>query len=91
MSVHDKNQMVELFESNMKNFIRGDFSIIVHKLKETPINELSVHTFEDMFDMLVRNIEYVQHSDFLEMYQLYYWKIMGDFNGRKTKSCSNII
>jgi len=87
MSVHDRHQMVELFESNRKNFIHGDFSVIVDKLEKTPLNELTSHTFEDMFDMVVRNIEYVRHSDFLEMYQLYYGKIMGEFNGRKTKPC----
>ena len=79
--------MVELFESNRKNFIHGDFSVIVDKLEKTPLNELTSHTFEDMFDMVVRNIEYVRHSDFLEMYQLYYGKIMGECNCRKTKPC----
>ena len=82
MSVH-KHQMVQLFESNKKNFLRGDFTVIADTLEKTPINELSVRTFEDMFDMIVRNIEYVRHSDFLEMYQLYYGKITGEYNGRK--------
>ena len=79
--------MVQLFESNKKNFLRGDFTVIADTLEKTPINELSVRTFEDMFDMIVRNIEYVRHSDFLEMYQLYYGKITGEFNGRKARSC----
>ena len=87
MSTYDRHQMVELFELNKRNFIRGDFSDIVKKLEKTPVHELSVHTFEDMFDMLVRNIDHVQHSDFLEMYQLYYGKITGEFNGRKARSC----
>lgn len=80
-----KMEMVALFELNRPKFVRGDPNVLFSVIENNPLDDLDKSAFEDMFDMFVRNIEHVKYSDFLAMYQLFYWKVTGAENGRVVK------
>ena len=80
-----KMEMVELLELNRQNFVRGDANVLFSTIENNSIDDLDKSAFEEMFDMFVRNIEHVKYSDFLAMYELFYWKVTGAENGRVVK------
>ena len=80
-----KMEMVQLLELNRQKFVRGDANLLFSTIENNSIDDLDKFAFEEMFDMFVRNIEHVKYSDFLAMYQLFYWKVTGAENGRVVK------
>jgi|TARA_Y100000816_G_C25996638_1_gene520623 hypothetical protein len=80
-----KMEMVQLLELNRQKFVRGDANLLFSTIENNSIDDLDKSAFEEMFDMFVRNIEHVKYSDFLAMYQLFYWKVTGAENGRVVK------
>lgn len=80
-----KMEMVQLLELNRQKFVRGDANVLFSTIENNSIDDLDKSAFEEMFDMFVRNIEHVKYSDFLAMYQLFYWKVTGAENGRVVK------
>lgn len=80
-----KMEMVQLLELNRQNFVRGDANVLFSTIENNSIDDLDKSAFEEMFDMFVRNIEHVKYSDFLAMYELFYWKVTGAENGRVVK------
>lgn len=80
-----KMEMVQLLELNRQKFVRGDVNVLFSTIENNSIDDLDKSAFEEMFDMFVRNIEHVKYSDFLAMYQLFYWKVTGAENGRVVK------
>lgn len=80
-----KMEMVQLLELNRQKFVRGDANVLFSTIENNSIDDLDKSAFEEMLDMFVRNIEHVKYSDFLAMYQLFYWKVTGAENGRVVK------
>lgn len=64
-----KTEMIQLFKINEKNFFIGNKEKLLNEINKGVLN---LSSFENMFELMIINREFIREGDYRQMYDLYY-------------------